>query len=147
MAVECTFDLANVVVSLAGVAIGGLVGFLSAQRISDRNTRAIAYAKLRSAFAPTLAFIYLARHHGTHDKPSIDLHIKNALLNHGAAVEEFRPFVSINRYKTYQEAWEKYRKIAVQCRYETAGEESDWGAKEGEIIESSISEILRLAEP
>jgi len=146
MAVECMFSLANAMANLASVAVGGIVGFLSAQRISKRNTRAIACAKLRAAFAPSLALIYIARHHGAHDKPSVDSGIKKALMDHGAAVEEFRIFVPINERSAYSEAWEEYRKIAAQHSFDTVGEEWELEAKEGELLEGKINAILSFAE-
>lgn len=146
MSVECTFNIANAFVTLAGVGLGGVVGFMSARRISDLKSKSDACAKFRAAFAPSLALIYIARHHGSHNKPSVDSEIKKSLLIHGAAVEEFRPFVLRKMKDEYQSAWEKYRKLAVQCPFETAGEEWEWCAKEGELLESNIYALLKFAE-
>jgi hypothetical protein len=146
MAVECAFNVWNAVVSLGGVLAGGIIGFYSARTIAYRNAHAVAVAKLRAAFSPALSMIYVARHHGTHDKPPVDESIKNWLLDHGAAVEEFRPFVPDSKRIAYQAAWEKYRQKAAQCPFVTTGEEWDWAASEGEIIESNINAILSYTE-
>jgi len=146
MSAECIFNLGTAIVSFAGVTLGGVVGFFSARNISDRNVYATACAKLHSAFAPALAIIYIARHHGTHDRPPVDATIKNFLLNHAAAVEEFRPFVSEHDRPAYQTAWEKYRQIAAQCEFSTAGEEWGLKLKEGELLETNIRAVLRFSE-
>lgn len=146
MPVECTVNLGTALVSFAGVIIGGVVGFFSARNISDRNAYATARAKLHSAFAPALAIIYIARHHGTHDCPPVDATIKNLLLNHAAAVEEFRPFVSEHDRPAYQTAWEKYRQIAAQCEFSTAGEEWGLELEAGELLNTNIRAVLRFSE-
>jgi hypothetical protein len=44
MTFECAFNLGNAIVTLSGVALGGIIGFLSARYISDRNAIAVAIA-------------------------------------------------------------------------------------------------------
>ena len=142
MTVECAFSLSNAIVSLAGVALGAAVGFFSARHISDRNARATACAKLRAAFAPALAIIYIAGRHGTHDRPPVDATIKDSLFSHASAIEEFRPFVPVSERITYQEAWEGYRQIAAQCQYATAADERCDNLQSGELFEQKIHVIL-----
>jgi hypothetical protein len=90
--------------------LAGFVGYISARRVSDLNTKNIECAKLRKSFARTLAKIYLTKKHGsTKDVPDLDRYFKKALINHAAAIEEFRPFVPKEERDKYQDAWEKYR--------------------------------------
>jgi hypothetical protein len=97
---------------------------------------------LRTAFASALATIYLARYHGEHDQSDIDKILKNELLHHASAIEEFRPFVSDSC--GYQKAWEDYRKII--CIGELGNEQ--WDSAGAEILsepESKIHAILKFA--
>jgi hypothetical protein len=76
-------------------------------RITETNK---ASSALRAAFAPALAFIYLAKKHGsTHEVPDVDKFLKGALLSQAAEIEIFRPFVPKSDRTEYQEEWEKYR--------------------------------------
>lgn len=92
--------------------IGGLIGFFSARRISNLNAKHIAITNFRKAFAPVLAKIYLNKWHGIVPSETIvdfENFLKEALLGHAAAIEEYRFFVSKSQVTAYQEAWEKYR--------------------------------------
>ena len=112
--------------------------------VTERRT---ACATFRAAFAPTMAFIYVARHHGTHDRPDIDAHIKRELLSHGAAVELFRHYVSAKHHAAYQQAWERYRKFAAMGHEDRGSEE--WGENiEGyEIfLEQHIRKLLEFTD-
>ena len=143
--------------ALAGALLGAFVTYRLAlnlmqrqhaldRAIADREARRKACASIRAAFAPTLAFVYIARHHGTHDRPNVDATVKNALLLHGAAIEEFRPFVNSRDGAAYQEAWEKYRKASVDCAFARWGEEKDWKFQDGEILEKNIHAVLEFAD-
>jgi hypothetical protein len=103
-------------------------------------------SKLRAAFAPTISFIYIVKNHGTHDKPDIDAHIKSTLLGHGAAIEEFRPFISGGKMSDYQKAWEEYRKSAAIDQYALAAEARINGISSEEYLETKIQKILQYAE-
>jgi hypothetical protein len=105
-----------------GTSIGGILGYLLKTQIDHRLaiTRihetirvteiAKAIASFRAAFAPSLAFIYLAKNHGsTHEAPDVDGFLRNTLPELAAAVELFRPFVPKRNSTAYQEAWERYR--------------------------------------
>ena len=135
--------------------VGALIAVFGAHRLAIHlesiKRQQTAEAKLRSAFAPALAMIYLARHHGTHDTPDDHKFIKEALLDHAAAVEEFRIFVPKDQRNAYQEAWEAYRKDARQDIFARTGGEWSRAADEGrevphgEIIEKKINGILAFA--
>lgn len=141
------YDLALIAgaFTIVGALIGAVIAYWLSTQLERRKEHRTACAKLRSAFAPALAIIYIARHHGTHDKPPVDATIKNTLLLHAAAVEEFRPFVPASNRGAYQEAWEKYRQTAAQCPFSTAGEEWGLNMKEGELLERNIHAILQFA--
>ena len=132
--------------------IGALFSYWPARWLMDKQNFAIAASKLRSAFAPTLAMIYLARHHGNHDRPDDDKFIKDNLLLHASAVEEFRPFVPTGKMGEYQQAREEYRQAAREDIYMRAADEWATAAEEnrdiayGEIIEQKIHNILKHAE-
>lgn len=143
--------------ALLGALVGALVTYWFAVKLVQRQhandlslsrieARRIACAGLRAAFAPTLAFIYIARHHGTHDRPDIDAHMKTALLLHGSAVEVFRPFVAGKDQAGYQDTWEKYRKLAAMGHEDRISEE--WGENiDGHeiLFEKSIHLLLAFA--
>lgn len=143
--------------TVLGALISALVAHRLALKLTDvqaANALALdknrfereAVAKLRAAFAPALAIIYLARHHGTHDVPNVDAFVKKELLNHASAIEEFRPFVSLCQRTGYQAAWEEYRKTARQDPFETAGQEWGANAETGKILEEKIHAILAFAQ-
>lgn len=138
---------------ILGVLVGAFIGSFFTRYHNDRNSYAAACAKFRAAFAPLLAIIYLARHHGSHNKPSVRADVQKALLSHGAAVEEFRPFVSKGKAKAFQEAWEDYRKNAALDELEAAGVEWDEWKKslsgnelqKEELLEGKINKLLSFA--
>lgn len=118
----------------------------NAIEIMRRQELSIATAKLRSAFAPAIAFIYIAKRHGSNDRPDVDAYIKNAILAHGSAVEEFRPFVPSAKSSAYQEAWEKYREVATKDQYDFAADARFENTTTGELIEKCIQNILNFLE-
>ncbi len=136
--------------------IGALIGTLSAYWLSTHlekfKERRTACTKLRTAFAPALAMIYLARHHGTHDRPDDVVFIRSELLRQAAAVEEFRVFATESDRGEYQATWENYRKHASQDVYDRTGDEWARQAEEGrevpsgKIIEEKIHALLRFTE-
>ena len=130
--------------------IGALITIGGAHRLSIHlesiRRKHEAAAQLRAAFAPTLSFLYIARRHGNHDKPDIDIHIKTALLSHGAAVEMFRPFVSECNGNNYQQAWEEYRENVTKDQYSIAVEPRIEKIAVEEFLEIKIHNILQYAE-
>lgn len=148
--------IATVLAGFGGAALGACVAYKTGMKLvqeTHKNAIAImrrqefniAAAKLRAAFAPTLAMIYLARQHGDLDRPDVDTHIKAALLAHGAAIEMFRPFVSAGNSTEYQKAWEDYRKAVAMDQYALAAEAKIKDIQSTELLEQKIHNILQLA--
>ena len=152
MPIEIKTALIGIIAALVGAWAGAAISRKSAIDLMQRQEFNKAAAKLRASFAPALAMIYLARHHGTHDRPDDDKFIKDNLLIHASAVEEFRPFVTESKRSEYQQAWENYRKAARDDIYTRTGEE--WAASEeenrevphGEFIEKKIHSVTEYAE-
>ncbi len=141
-----------IISAILGALVGAWITYRFSLGLIVKQNSLNAAAKLRAAFAPTLAMIYLARHHGTHDRPDDDKFIKDNLLLHASAVEEFRPFVPKSQGGEYQKAWEEYRKAARDDIYMRTAEE--WAVSEeesrevphGEFIERKVHSILEYAE-
>lgn len=110
MAVDCTFNLGGAFVTLAGVALGGIVGFFSARHVSERNARATACAKFRSAYSPAYAYVSAYARHRADDpgRPNAAGFLSDSFVSHAAAIEEFRPFVLAKNMDAYQKAWDSY---------------------------------------
>jgi len=135
--------MGSIITSLVSVALGGVIGFLSARRISDLNARATASAKFRVAFAPALAQLDLGRRHGsTHAPPDFDEYFGGILPSHAAAFEEFRVFVVSDKLTAYQEAWADYYHFANGGQILSAhyNEDDPWS-----VIEEKINKILSFA--
>ena len=129
--------------TVVGALIGALVAYWLTTKLEVFKERRTACAKFRTAFAPAIAQIYLARHHGTHDTPVIGNILKEALVSHASAVEDFRPFVCNG--VAYQEAWEQYRKTVRQDNNDI--DTAEWGtdAPSWSAVESQIQTILSFA--
>ena len=145
--------LIGVVGVLFGAWIGGVISQkASKEAVESSNQNAInvmrsqeqiqRVASFRAAFAPTLSFLYITQEHGTHDKPDIDTHIKEALLSHGAAIEMFRPFVPKHYRREYQQAWENYRKAVAMDQYDLSAEAIIEGVSSEEFLKIKIHSIL-----
>ena len=130
--------------TIVGALLGALVGYWLARLLAERNALISARAKFRAAFAPAIATIYLARHHGDHDRPIVGDLLKEQLLGHASAVEEFRPFVSDRA--AYQKAWEEYRSTVRQDNHAIDTEEWGTNAELWSSLESKIHAVLRFAE-
>lgn len=115
----------------------------NAARQAETNAFRDARAMFRAAFAPAIAQIYLARHHGTHDTPIVGNILKDSLVAHASAIEEFRPFVCDSA--AYQEAWEQYRKTVRQDNHDI--DTAEWGADAPvwSTVEAKINAILAFA--
>jgi len=100
----CTF-FPQIIGGAVSAAMGGLIGYFSARRISDRNTRATAVAKFRAAFAPAQVKLSLPRSIGNTE---VREYFDEAFLFHATAIEEFRPFARDSI--AYQKACDDYRK-------------------------------------
>jgi hypothetical protein len=113
MSAACSSPLLSALISLAGVALGGIVGYLSARKVSDRNALAAARARFRAAFAPALAMVTAVSIKRTSDVTEFNLsgYLKDNFVQHAAAIEEFRPFVQVERRASFQRAWEQYLEL------------------------------------
>ena len=73
--------------------------------------------------------------------------MKTALLQHGSAVEVFRPFVRSKYQTAYQQSWEEYRKLAAMGHEDRKSEE--WGKNIDDhevLLENSINSLLGFAD-
>lgn len=129
--------------TVVGALIGAVVAYWLTAKLEVFKERRAACASLRAAFAPAIAQIYLARHHGTHDTPIVGKILKDLLVSHAAAVEEFRPFVSDGT--AYQDAWEEYRKAVRQDNYDI--DTAEWGtdAHLWSTVEAKIHAVIAFA--
>ena len=130
--------------TLAGAFIAAIAAYWLAIKLEESKERRAACAQLRSAFAPALATVYLGRHHGTHDRPVVGNVLKESLLAHASAVEEFRPFAADR--EAYQHAWEEYRKTVREDNFYI--DSLEWGAdlELWASLEQRIHAILLHAE-
>lgn len=117
--------------------------FNNSRTLADREAVRSSVAKFRAAFAPALAEIYLARHHGPHDTPVVGDILKKSLLAHAYAIEEFRPFASDGA--AYQEAWEEYRKTVRQDNWAIDSAEWETDEETWSVPEGKINAILQFA--
>ena len=150
MPYECASPLASAAVSLAGVAVGGLVGFLSARRISVRNVRAVAAAKFRATFAPALATFTASAMRSTAEpnRPDISSYLGEHFIEHASAVEEFRPFVHKKERTAYQRAWDQYLELEPvrwggSAEYMAKGLSPEAPSK---LVQARIEAVLRFGE-
>lgn len=116
-------------------------------RIQESNKGA---AEIRSAFAPALATLYLAKKHGNYPADevppfNVDSFLKEALLGQAAAIEVFRPHVPEGKRGAYQKAWEKYRYEVWNYGFQAEEFRTDiddpW-----KLFEDLIHGILRFAD-
>lgn len=129
--------------TVVGALIGAIVAYWLTAKLEVFKEHRAARTKFRAAFAPAIAQIYLARHHGTHDTPIVGNILKDALVSHATAVEEFRPFVCNG--VAYQKAWEQYRKTVRQDN--NGIDTAEWGtdAARWSTMEVQIEAILSFA--
>lgn len=107
------------------------------------SRRTIASDRLRAAFVQALAQLELGRRHGsTHEAPDIDGFLNASLLNHAAAIDEFRPFVDSGNIRAYQLAWDEYCEAAKGGLFIASHFNSTdpWA-----VIEGKIHAVLRFA--
>lgn len=129
--------------TVVGALIGAIVAYWLTVKLEYFKEHRAARTKFRAAFAPAIAQIYLARHHGTHDTPIVGNILKDALVSHATAVEEFRPFVCSS--VAYQEAWEQYRMTVRQDNNDI--DTAEWGTDAAlwSTVEVQIEAILSFA--
>jgi hypothetical protein len=102
-------------VNLAGITVGGLIGFLSANRISKLNARRQAGAELRAAFAQEIALVRLA--HGADKSIKVEEVLKAAFRRHAEAIEAYRFFVKSKDKDAYEKAWRDYYEVGGSVRF------------------------------
>jgi hypothetical protein len=129
--------------TVVGALIGAVVAYWLTAKLEVFKERRAACVNFRAAFAPAIAQIYLARHHGTHDTPVVGNILKDSLVFHASAVEGFRPFVSDSA--AYQEAWENYRKTVRQDNNDI--DTAEWGtdAPLWATVEAKIHAVMEFA--
>jgi hypothetical protein len=130
--------------TVLGALIGAIVGYWFSRKLAQKLAYTVACSKLRASFAPALGQIYLAQKHGNHDRPCIDTFVKDNLLYHATAIEEFRPHVSSKNSRAYQNAWEDYCKIASNS-IESAVEDRMQELEPSGAIKKNINKILSFA--
>jgi hypothetical protein len=137
----------EIIAALIGALVGAWITYRFSLGLIAKQNSMQAAADLRAAFAPTLAFVFIAKRHiGTHDRPDFNAHLRNAVLSHGSAIEMFRPFVSKSDRSAYQKAWEEYQQEATKDIYDAAVEPRIEGVTVEEFIENKIHNILKHAE-
>ncbi len=101
----------SVFIALLGASVGAILGaiitYFCSLKLSERNHRKIAGAKLRAAFAPEIAE-YKTRVKKSDFDLTHDDFLKKALVKHSAAIEEYRWYVPLGSQRAYQQAWENY---------------------------------------
>ena len=129
--------------TVVGALIGAVVAYWLTAKLEIFKERRVACTSFRAAFAPAIAQIYLARHHGTHDTPIVGNILKDSLVSHASAVEEFRLFVSDGT--AYQDTWEDYRKTVRQDNHDI--DTAEWGTDTAlwSTVEAKINAILAFA--
>jgi len=131
--------------SIVGVLVGAIITFKLAIQLERLRNKKAACRKIKEAFAPTLAFIYIAEKNGPHNRPDISAHLKDAIFIHGTAVEQFRPFVPKGRMTEYQKAWEEYHKAATMNEIRILAESEISGVTEYAFLTNKIQNILLFA--
>ncbi|HEY8708094.1 MAG TPA: hypothetical protein VIM34_08855 [Burkholderiaceae bacterium] len=130
--------------TLAGAFIAALVAYWLTVKVEKSREHRAACGKLRAAFAPALATIYLGRHHGNHDRPAVGNIFKDSLLVHASAIEAFRPFAT--NCGTYQQSWEDFRKTVREDNFVIDTLEWETNLELWATLELKIHAILKHAE-
>ena len=107
----CPFNITQFIGTIFSTCVGGVIGYYSARCISDRNSKAIASAKLRAAFAPSISRIELGFEETDTVKVPAQIFFEEVVIAQAAAIEEFGPFVSDDSAAEYEKAWEHYKEI------------------------------------
>lgn len=140
MAIEFGPILPQAAITLINVALGGLVGYFSAARISRLNGRRAGGVRLRATFAPELASMRLAR--TDKDLGGVEGLLREAFPRHAAAIEEYRFFVRPKDQAAYQQAWEEYYSIGGSVSFV----DYYMGEKPNELFEQRVQAILRFTQ-
>jgi hypothetical protein len=125
-------------IGIIGVLLGALFGYFLSLRAAKLQWRRVAGAKLRAAFAPEIAKYYLNMERG--DKWHINMMndmFKEALPQHAAAIEEYRPFVPRKSQEAYQQAWDNYYRNFLDYYDTGEGEQAVFKQRIGAIFKFS----------
>jgi hypothetical protein len=133
--------LAGAVGSFLSVVAGGLVGFLSARRISTLTARRQAGATLRAAFAKEIALVRLA--HGADESIDSEDILREAFPRHAAAIEEYRFFVRPKDRTAYERAWRDYYEVGGSVRFFDYASKGSGGSFDQ--FEKRVQAILKFA--
>lgn len=100
---------------IIGLPVGGIIGWIVREVISDKLSRDRAIAAIKAAelnkaigdfrgtFAPAIAKFPLLS-----DANKIDAMLREELIPQSVAIERFRPFVRPDKKDAYQKAWDQY---------------------------------------
>lgn len=109
-----TPEIINGLFSLAGAAIGGIIGYLAARSMFFKTSKAEAGAKLRAAFAPEIAEMRLF---ARGQKIDVEQLLNSAFPRHATAIEEFSAHLSEEKKQKYYQAWRNYYEVAGSIRF------------------------------
>ncbi len=106
----CEFSFVNAAFSVVTIVASGIVGFLSARRISTLNAYRQACAAFRAALAPVCVELRKANR-----KPTVELDsaLSETLRDVAVAFEVLFPFVPVTKRVAYQTAWNEYQEAAT----------------------------------
>lgn len=108
---SCGFSFSQFFGGVITAAIGGIIGFLSARRISAFNVRQQAASNLRASFAPQLAYLKSVEGY-TAGTEEIRERLHSVFVSiHAAELEKFRFFVKCKNIETYDKACERYEEL------------------------------------
>ena len=113
MSSSCQSALSQISLNILSTIIGGIIGFLSATIVSKKNARISACVKFRSIIVPDITKMETDfPDHSTHDLHDMNHQLHGYILEklpaHLSAIEEFRPFVSRLKKKSFGTACENY---------------------------------------
>ena len=90
------------ILGVGATLLGVIISYWLSLKLTKKQARMVAGAKLRAAFAQDLADYFLKT-----GKPNA-LDLQGAIFRHAPAVEEYRVFVPPESQGRYQKAWEHY---------------------------------------
>lgn len=126
------------VLGVGATLLGVIISYYLSLRLTKKQTRRVAGAKLRAVFAPQMAeYTLLGR--------EIGRELFMNLRDHVAAIEEYRVYVPRKSRIAYQQAWERYYK-SLNLN-ENGSRSSSVPYDDGKVYIERIEEILKFTEP
>jgi hypothetical protein len=98
--------ITTIVTTIFTAGMGGIIGYLSARRISTLNAKQTACINLRKCFAPALAKMKIG---WNARNGHADAFLKEEIFTQAIAIEEFRVFVPKRKRGKYQKTWDDYQ--------------------------------------